>query len=424
MLVAERVRGDLHPLLAKLREEPEGEPAFWARMAVERTPLIEPDPASPGHSVVTFVFRDPEADHVVFNDSVFGEVVDTVMDRIAGTATWFIAYRYRNDVRLTYSFTPNVPLVSMKAADQAPYTAFFDFLRTHPPTPDPSARETFVSDAGEGLPGSVASVVSLPDAPDQSVIEMRESVARGRIESHLLRSAVLDNERRIWVYTPPGYAADERAYPMLVVFDGGPALTVMPTPRVLDNLLADGHIAPAIAVFVDNASETSRNEELPCSEAFARFVEIELVPWVREHYAVSRDAKDGFMTGTSYGGLASMWLGYRLPHLFGNVISQSASLWWGPGCDLAKPLSLRSYEPEWLIDQYERSPRLPLRVWLEFGLMELDDLMIRPSRRMAAVLREKGYDLTYNEFAASHDWAHWRVSLAQALATMLAPACS
>ena len=78
-------------------------------------------------------------------------------------------------------------------------------------------------------------------------------------------------------------------------------------------------------------------------------------------------------------------------------------------------------QPEWLIDQYERSARLPLRIWLEFGLMELENLMIRPSRRMAGVLRKKRYDLIYNEFAASHDWAHWRVSLARALSTMLPP---
>ena len=208
---------------------------------------------------------------------------------------------------------------------------------------------------------------------------------------------------------------------MIVVFDGGAALSVMPTHRILDNLLDDRRIAPTIAVFVDNASDTSRNIELPCSEAFARFIETELVPWVREQYAVSHKAEDVFVTGSSYGGLASLWLGFRLPHLFGNVISQSASLWWGPGYDLQNPVWLQSYTPEWLIDQYERSPRKPLRIWLEFGLMELMDRMIAPNRRMAAVLRAKGYDSTYNEFAAAHDWAHWRVSLAQALTTMLPP---
>ncbi len=53
--------------------------------------------------------------------------------------------------------------------------------------------------------------------------------------------------------------------------------------------------------------------------------------------------------------------------------------------------------------------------------MELADRMIATNRRMAAVLREKGYEVTYSEFAAGHDWSHWRVSLAQALTTLLPP---
>ena len=95
----------------------------------------------------------------------------------------------------------------------------------------------------------------------------------------------MGNERRVWVYTPPGYAPGERSYPMLVLFDGGAALSLMPTHRLLDNLLADGRIGPMVAVFVDNATDTSRNHELPCSEDFARFIETELIPWVRSKYA-------------------------------------------------------------------------------------------------------------------------------------------
>jgi enterochelin esterase-like enzyme len=421
MVVAERLVDHLHPLLAGLRDAPEGEAAFWERMAEVRTPLIERDPASPDHSLVTFVFPDPDARHVVMNPG-FGELVDSVMDRIPGTAVWHAAYRYRNDVRATYSFAANLPAVSFRDPDEAKWAEFRAFfVDAPPPSPDPNARETFVSRAGEGLPDNVGSILSLPDAPDQSITQKRPGIARGNIEAHRLRSEVMGNERRIWVYTPPGYAPDERSYPMLVLFDGGAALSLMPTHRLLDSLLADRRIQPMVAVFVDNATDTSRNHELPCSEDFARFIETELVPWVRGKYAVSHDAKDGFVTGVSYGGLASMWLGYRLPHIFGVVIAQSPSLWWGPGYDLDKPLPLQTYEAEWLIDRYAASPRLPLRIWMEIGLMEPEDRMIAPNRRMAGVLQGKGYDLTYGEFAAGHDYALWRVTLAQALSKMAPP---
>lgn len=422
MIVAERVLEYLHPLLAGLADALGEEPAFWGRMADERTPLIEPDPASPGFSLVTYVFRDPDAAHVVFDDTRFpDDVSGFVMERIPGTGVWHATYRYRNDVRAAYYFQPNMPLVSLVDGDETEYEAFWEFLRSVPPKPDPNARETFVSRAGDGLPDNIASILSLPDAPDQSIIDERPALTRGRVGEHLLKSEVLSNERRLWVYTPPGYASDERAYPLIVVFDGAAALSVMPTPRILDNLLADGRIAPAVAVFIGNANAASRAVELPCNEDFARFIETELIPWVRDRYSVSRDPKDAFVTGSSYGGLAALWLGLRLPHLIGNVISQSASLWWGPGVNLEKPPSLWRYTPGWLTDQYARTPRLPLRIWMEVGLMELEDRMVGTNRRMAAVLREKGYALTYSEFAAGHDWSHWRVSLAQALTLMLPP---
>jgi enterochelin esterase-like enzyme len=421
VVVAERLVGHLHPLLAALRDAPGGEAAFWERMAEERTPLIEPDPASPYHSLVTYVFPNPVARHVVMNPG-FGELVDNVMERIPGTAVWHAAYRYRNDVRATYSFAANLPAVSFRDTDETKWAEFRAFfVDAPPPSPDPNARETFVSRAGEGLPDNVGSILTLPGAPDQSITAKRPGIARGHIEAHRLKSEVMGNERRVWVYTPPDYAPGERRYPMLVLFDGGGALSLMPTHRLLDSLLADGRIGPMVAVFVDNATDISRNHELPCSEDFARFIETELAPWVRAKYAVSHDPKDGFVTGVSYGGLASMWMGYRLPHIFGVVIAQAPSLWWGPGWDLDKPLPLQAYAEGWLIDQYAASPRLPLRIWMEIGLMEPQDRMIDPCRRMADVLRGKGYDLTYSEFAAGHDYALWRVTLAQALAKMAPP---
>ncbi len=81
-------------------------------------------------------------------------------------------------------------------------------------------------------------------------------VVHGVIDRHTFASRLLGNERNVWVYTPPGYATSERAYPVLVVFDGGRALTRVPIHRLLDNLLADGRIAPAVAVFIDNPTRT------------------------------------------------------------------------------------------------------------------------------------------------------------------------
>ncbi|MGH7024294.1 MAG: alpha/beta hydrolase-fold protein [Caulobacteraceae bacterium] len=421
MSVAKRLVDYMHPVLAALRDNPGEEAEFWARMARERTPLIEPDPTLPGYSIVTYVFPMPAgARHVVVQPG-FGESPDNVMARVPGTGVCHASYRYRNDVRTSYSFAPDMPIVSWRKASETEFKEYMAFVLGTPPQPDPNHRECFVSRAGENLPDNIGSFVSLPDTPDESAAYKRPDVERGWIDKHVFRSELMGNERNIWVYTPPGYKVPPaQTYPVLVAFDGGGALTRMPTHRILDNLLADGRVPPVVAVLIDNPTSTSRNDELPCNENFARFAEEELLPWLRRGYRVSPDPKDHFVTGASYGGLAAMWFGYRLPHVFGNVISQAASLWWGPGYIQELPLSVQDYTPEWLIQQYSQSPRLPVRYWMEIGLMEDSERMIEPNRRMRAVLEGKGYDLTYTEPCGGHDTALWRGTLANALVTMLA----
>ncbi len=419
-VIAERVAGHVHPLIAELVRDPSGTDAFWARVAETKAPLIAPDPERPGHSLVTFVFPRPEgARHVVVQAGVDQPPRSRLMDEVPGTNVCHASFRYRNDVRTHYGFAPDQPLTAWDDLDEAGWRELLAFLEAHPPAPDPHHR-AFTSDRmGEGKPDVIGSLLELPDAPDQSVAEKRADVARGWIDTRSFRSEVLGDERRVWVYSPPSYDAAKR-YPVIVAFDGGAALTRTPTHRILDNLIADGAIAPAIAILVDNATDTSRNLDLPCSEPFAQFIESELMPWARDKYAISQDPKDGYVTGVSYGGLASMWLGYRLPHVFGNVIAQAPSLWWGPGFDTQRPRHLQTYDTEWLTQRYaETPPRLPLRIWMEIGLMESGPIMIEPNRRMKAVLEEKGYDLTYSEPAGAHDYALWRGTFADALKVML-----
>ena len=419
-IVAERVADHVHPLIAELKRDPAGEAAFWARMAEDKAPLIEPDPERPGHSLVTFVFPIPEgAQHVVVVGPGFdGAPRDRVMERVPGTGVCHATFRYRNDVRAHYAFAPDHPLVAFDEMDQEAWQGFLAFVREHPPATDPHHRAFTVDRMGEGKPDVIDSLLELADAPDHSIILKRPDVARGWIDTHTFKSEVLGNERRVWVYTPPGYDPARR-YPVIVAFDGGAALTRTPTHRILDNLIADGAVRPAIAILVDNATDASRTWELPCSEPFARFIETELMPWARGKYSISSDPSDAYVTGVSYGGLASMWMGFQLPQVFGNVISQAASLWWGPGFDGERPRHLQTYDTEWLTARYAEAERLPLRIWMEIGLMESPTVMIEPNRRMKALLESKGYDLTYSEPAGGHDYALWRGTFADALLKML-----
>jgi hypothetical protein len=143
MAVAERLVDHLHPRLAALRDQPGGEAGFWDEIERERAPLIEPDPRTPGHSIVTYVFAAPaEARHVVVQAG-YGDPRDHVMDRIPGTSVRHAAYRYRNDARTNYSFAPDMLLVAYDEASAAEIAEMMAFMRDHPPSPESACPRAF-----------------------------------------------------------------------------------------------------------------------------------------------------------------------------------------------------------------------------------------------------------------------------------------
>jgi enterochelin esterase-like enzyme len=228
----------------------------------------------------------------------------------------------------------------------------------------------------------------------------------------LHRSEILDNERRIWVYTPHGYQPNDEPYPLLVLFDGDVVRGPIPFPTILDNLIDDGRIPPMVAVLVDSLTQEVRNRELPCGAPFLEYLTDELLPWVREQYRITTDPARTIVAGQSHGGQAAAFAGLRRPDVFGNVISQSGSFWWSPDDD---------HEHEWLTRQYAASERRPVRFYMDTGLLERGPApgdgpsLLVANRHFRTILRSKGYEVEYVEFNGAHDYACWRGSLADAL---------
>ena len=66
-----------------------------------------------------------------------------------------------------------------------------------------------------------------PDVPEGKKLD----------EAHI-ESALLKNNRKLTVYTPPGYSKDAKPYGLVLVFDGDTYLHTVPTPVILVNLIA------------------------------------------------------------------------------------------------------------------------------------------------------------------------------------------
>jgi enterochelin esterase-like enzyme len=389
--------------------------AFWQKIAAQEAPLVEPIADDDRRVLLTFLWRAAEpVDHVlVFGGPALGDMVSNRMLHLAGTDLWHLTYRVRNDLRTTYRLSPNDSLVPFEEVKDWKDWA----MRVATWRPDPLNPRTFVFAKDEDEPNAfeqVVSVIELPDAPPQPWSDSRPGVPAGRVELHRMCSDILGNERRVWVYTPPGYTAGGEPYGLLLLFDGWACIHLLPVPTVLDNLLAESRIPPLVAVMPDSPDREARNRELPCHPPFADFLVRELLPWARARYHVTDDPARTIVGGASYGGLAAAFAGLRHPEVFGNVLSQSGSFWWKPDGD---------EEHEWLTRQFVDSPALPLRFYLDVGLLEntYDD---GPSQRCANrhlrdVLRAKGYPVHYVEYNGGHDYVCWRGTLADGLLALV-----
>jgi enterochelin esterase family protein len=91
-----------------------------------------------------------------------------------------------------------------------------------------------------------------------------------------------------------------------------------------------------------------------------------------------------------------------MQEIFGKVLSQSGvfSL---EGRDLAVVDLVR----------YRHAPIM--KIWMDVGLM---DGLLEDNRRMALLLHEKGYNVTYREFAGGHNYTSWRDDIWRGLEEM------
>jgi enterochelin esterase-like enzyme len=326
---------------------------------------------------------------------------------ITGTDVWYKLFKVRNNARLTYQFSSlpvDATMIKRNLQIDPLNPHIFDFFTVEE---DPT---------GVNLRRSV---LEMPNAPVQHWIEKRADVLTGQLDVAQVHSQRLNNQRRVWVYTPPGYDPErEKDYPLLLLFDGWTYLNLIPTPTILDNLIAAGEIPPLVAAFVDNLSMIIRLRELILHAPFNAFLVDELVPWLRRRYHITADPGRTVISGASAGGLAANYAALEYPQVFGKVLSQSGAFTHSPKGDP---------QDEWIARQFAKRGRLPIRFYMDVGDLEnnlfekgpASPNLLTTNRNLRDVLSSKGYQLYYQEFSGGHDQICWRGTLSDGLRYLL-----
>jgi len=381
---------------------------FWKDIKRNGTPLVEPGDGDDKNVLVTFLWRAKFETHNVliwWTPYSPEHPEDYQMSHLPDTDLWYKTLRLPKGARFLYQLSPNDTL--SKASNAQRYaTVQADPLNPHRRPDDPNLTKY-----------EVFSIAELPGAPTQPWIEPRPNVPLGKVEEQRFKSTILGNEREIFIYTPPGYKADGAPYNVLVLFDGETYRKNVPAPRILDNLIAERKIEPLVAILIGNASDEARQRELNCNPKLPEFLRQELMPWVREHYHITNDSTHAVIGGLSSGGLAAAYVALQYPQMFGNVLVQSGAFWWSPKHDEGE-------EPNWLARQYVMAPRSNLKFFIEAGTFENDvggtgGQILEESRHLRDVLRARGYEVSYREFAGGHDQLTWRGSLADGLIALI-----
>lgn len=397
---------------------------FWEEVKKAGAPLIEPIAGDRENMAVTFLWKSkPDTQNVIVLWLPYVAVApdEFLMTRLGETDVWYKTIRVDRKMRLAYTLAPNAARLRPLSLgiDNEAITMIAAAARPDPLNPKRYRVDPESVDAPEYRGNSV---LEMPGAQPQPWFDSRPGVPAGRVEKHRLKSAALNNEREIALYLPPTYSPRAEPYPLLVLFDEDAYLSLVPTPTILDNLISEGRIPPVIALLVGNSKDDARDRELLCNPGFTGALVTEVLPWAHGLYNFTRDPRQTVVAGSSLGGLGAACAALWHPETFGNVLAQSGAFHRTPPS--ASDAGDFSSEPNWLVRQFISSPRKPLRFYLDAGSAEFNatgggDAILFCTRTLRDVLRAKGYEVHFQEFAGGHDYLSWRGTLADGVIALM-----
>lgn len=180
---------------------------------------------------------------------------------------------------------------------------------------------------------------------------------------HIVDSAFyipqLNKYRQIWIYLPKDYSKSGKKYPVIYMQDGQNLFHAKP-PRpdewavdsVMDSLIREG-AKEMIVVGIDHGGKDRLKEYNPYDSKYGKgegkkylsFLVETLKPYIDSKYRTLTDAKNTAISGSSMGGLISMFAIAEYPKVFGSAGVFSPSFWVAPQIykDLADRLGNLNY---------------------------------------------------------------------------------
>lgn len=256
-----------------------------------------------------------------------------------------------------------------------------------------------------------------------------KAVPHGDLEAVWYPSPTIGMERRMFIYTPPGYDKDNKRYPVMYLLHGGGGdeegwINRGRANYIIDNLIATGKAVPMIVVITNGNPNTpaapldrplamlSKDTPGIGSMASGKFEESlvkDVMPYIEKNYRVIADADHRALTGFSMGGYQTMNITNANPDKFKYIGVMSMGLFSSMRQDA-------NYSREQHVKQLkELQKNNPKVYWVAMGRR---DFLYNSVIKLKELYDEIGFKYTYRENDGTHDWNAWRLYLSE-----FAPMC-
>ncbi len=247
------------------------------------------------------------------------------------------------------------------------------------------------------IPGTPAMPWEIQDIPHGEVVE--------HFYSSKIVLNLLGNQDRYYVYTPPGYSAKGKPYPVFYLLhgfsdDADGWLSAGYANRIFDALIHDGKMKPMIVVMTlgygnMNVLKPGRNAGLNSQsvDLYQQTLLEEVLPQIESTYHVAKDRNNRAIAGLSMGGQESLLIGLKHTNMFAYIGTFSAGINAGTINQLPKLTAQQA--------------NLKL-LWMAVGV---DDALLTPNRTVIAALKVEGLPVTAIETPGHHQWPVWRDNL-------------
>lgn len=248
--------------------------------------------------------------------------------------------------------------------------------------------------------------------------EENKEVAHGSIRMVWYRSSTLKTQRRMHVYTPPGYDGGTERYPVFYLLHGGGDedagwSTIGRAGFILDNLIAQKKAKPMLVVMPNGS--LPRPADLPRGDASdaqsadvarrraefqQRFVNEllkEIVPGVEKNFRVRTGAENRALAGLSMGGGQTLSVLVSHPDQFAYIGVWSAGV--RGSADEFEKRNAAFFESA---EKVNRNVKM-------FSIRVGDkDLALDGSKNLDELLKKHGIKHELKASGGGHTWINWR----------------